>query len=633
MSQNNNARNIGRLCGAAFACAQIATLFLYPPATSLAESENAAFARRYTLSGSVELSYDQASSTGAGASSTRDFRQLLLLDHRGFVANPNLISYELTGTVSHDQGEGTLTTTLLGESLEVTLLHSLPERWKLKEAYIPHPIWLRFSHDASSYFENTSYGISFMHYAEPKQHVMVVEKTPPPEPDAKDSASDENADLYEDAPTKVAKIVEREREFPIPRSFFDYDHTETKNLGGQATTSDVLSLRSSLSGEHYDYRFLYENQEQSGSYSISKNVLQLEPIYRFYNKESQQRVDFRNLLRFEERNGAQSKEANSSASFLKPFGKDSLSLTGSIGYAGVSSSGGDSTNLLAASAASYVHQFSSRLSNTSELSATFTRTLNENNHFERFGDIVNAELSQLFRGSASVFLGNDSNGLEYGGAVSVATKTRIVTSLTYSYVVATAEEPVTPGAQQTVTLPDQQPSVLPKPLVSEKVATQTVSLRAAGPLASNLTFQTSADFKTAQVPNTGVIGNEQSEGISGNLAWRLARSVLTLGGNYTQVKVENPNMAEGNSTALYATLTKRLPFNLFFNLYNTWTKTSTSGDQNRESTTLETKPSLRWTRGLTTVDGEYSYQRTTGGGSSTENRFFIRLVRRFSALF
>ena len=626
MSKTNNARNLGRrICGAAFACAQLASLFLRP-VPSFAESDSAAFSRRYSLSGAIEFSYDRIWSRGTGGGATDDFRQLLLLDHRGFLADPNLVSYDVSTTVSHDGGKGTPATTLLGESVELTLLHALPDRWKQNAAYIPHPVWLRFSHESSSYFETTNYGLSFMHYVEPKQRFIVVESTP--KPDAEGEGGGENTDLYEDGPTKTAKIVEKDRAIPIPRTFFDYDHSEVKNQGSTATRNDVISLRSTLAGKQYDYRFLFEDQHESGAVDITKNVLQLEPIYRFYDEETRRRIDFRNLLRYEERNGAQSEEANSSASFLKPFGKDSLALTGSLEYSRLSAAGGSTSNYSAAAAGSYTHQFSSRLTNSSELSESFTRNLNVDNHFERLGDTVSADLSQLFRGTASAFLGNDKNGLEYGANVMISTKTRIVTSLAYSYAMSTVEAPISSDLTQQNTTNQLQP------LANEKLTMQTVSFRAVGPLLNNLNFQTTADFKVGQTPNAGVISREESGALAGNLSWRLGRTTMALGGNYTQMKVENPVMSESSSTSLYSTLTRMLPYNLLLNLYNTWTKTSTSGLQNGETTTFDIKPSLRWTRGLTTVDSEYSYQRTSGGGSEvTDNRFFVRLVRKFSALF
>ena len=609
---------IRSICLALTACARIASLTLLLPALSSAESENAAFSRRYSLSGAVELSYDRYWSQGGA---TDDFRQLLLLDHRGFVADPNLFTYEVSGTVAHDAGERTTNSTLVGESVGVTLLHSLPDSWKKNGDYIPHPIWLRFSHDADSSFESTNYGLSFMHAVEPKQRLLVIEKVTKAEGEGEGADSD----LYEEAPSRTSKIVETERSFPV-RTFFDYDHYGLRNQDSPSTSNDILNLRSSLAGKTYDYRFLFENQNQSGPLEIRKNVVQLEPNYRFYDEQTRRRIDIRNFLRYEELNQGTSTQVNSSFTWSKPMGKDALALMSNLGYTGTSTAGQNLSNYIAAASGTYTHQLSSRLTNSSQLAASYTKNYNVDNHNERLSDTVSADISRIFGGTASAYVGNGSEGIEYGAGFFLFTKTRIQTSLGYSYSLASSQVLVTNLPQQTSTKPSQ--------VSNEKTSSQTLSLRATGPLLSNLSFQASYDLTLADVPFPGGTSHEESNSLASSILWRLSKTSMTLGGNYTQLKKEDTATSETSSTSLYATLSRALPNNLLFNLYNTWTKTIISGVQNSEETRYGTKPSLRWTRGLTTVDAEYSYEKSMGAGpAAVENRFFVRLVRKFSAIF
>lgn len=622
---------VRRIYFAAAVCAGIASFVPLIPSLSFAESENVAFSRRYSLYGEAEAAYQRSWSQGGAV--TDDFSQRLLLGNRGFVADPNLVTYDLTGTVTHDAGQGTADATVTGESLGVTLLHSLPDSWKKNDVYIPHPIWLRFSHEDGSSFESTSYGLSFMHSATRKQRFLVIEKAPKSEgePDQKDS------DLYDDGPSRTAKIVEKERLIPIPRTFFDYDHYGMQNQGGPPTTDDILSLRSTLKGDIYDYQFLFENQNRTGSVNLRKDVFQLEPNYRFYDAKTKRSINIHNFLRYEVLNQSKSTELDSNIGWSRPIGKDSLAFSGSVGYTNRSTSAGQSVaTYLTAASGSYSHTLSSRLTNGTQLSANFSRTGAADSHYVRLSDSVSADLSRLFAGAVSAFGGTGTQGVEYGANAYISTKTRIQTSLTYSYSLSTSLAPVSSNlTQQTQTdLPQQTSSSLPQEFSNEKISVQTISLRAMGPLLYNLSFQANADttLATAEVQLAGRTASEQINTVVANLFWRLPRTSITFGGNYTQLKKVDTVASETSSTSLFSTLTRTLSNRMLFNLYNSWRTTVSTGQGS--STTFEARPSLRWTRGLTSVYTEYSYSRSMGAGSTgTENRFFVRLARKFSAIF
>ena len=611
---------------AVIACALFCLLPLLFPALTCAGSyyDNFAFSRRYSLTGSLELTYDRRWSQGGTA--TDDFRQTLQLDHRGFVVDPQLLTYSLSGLVSHDAGKGGENSTLTGENLGLTLFRALPKILQNSSDYIPHPIWLRFSHDAGTSFETTSYGISFMHAVSPKQRFLVIEEAIKPK--------GEDADLYEEGPSLTSKIVEKERAFPVPRTFFDYDHYD-QNFQGSRTVNDILSLRSSLTGTFYDYNFLYEKQNQTGSQELKKSVVQLEPLYHFYDEQTRQRIEIRNLLRYEEFNQGQSIELNSGLNWTKPIGTDELSLRGDLGYTNSSTAGNTAANSSASVSGSYTQQLSPRLTNrtyvaasitksdTVDKLASFTKSTTIDNHSERLSDTVSVDISQLFRGAASAFVGNSAQGGEYGTNVTLSTKTRINTSLSYSYSLSSAQNPAStiPIQQASTNLTQQTPYVM--------ISRHNVTLRASGPLLYNLAFQAGADVTLADVPIAGGTSTEESHSVLGNLLWRLPKTTMTLGGNYTQM---NKADSSTSSTSLYATLSRSLPMRMFFDLYSTWTSTTGTGALNSVSTRVEIKPTLRWTRGLTSVDTEYSYTSSTGGGATTtDNRFFVRLVRKFSA--
>lgn len=640
---------------AVLACALLGPLSLLLPIPCSADSYSDNLGRRYSLTGSLELSYDRRSSQGVASG---DFRQLLLLDHRGFVADPQLLTYEISGRVSHDAGKGSENTTVVGTDLGLTLFRSLPRGLQKGSDYIPHPIWLRYSRESDNLSDYTSYGLSFSHSVSQKQRFLEWEDAPKPggdtaktdekspKPDGKSTKTEsEDADLYEDGPARTMKIVEKDS-FPFPVTFFDYDHVDQKSQGSH-TVNDTLSLRSSLTGKSYDYRFLYENQNQTGSQVLQRSLLQFEPIYRFYNEETKRQIDIRNILRYEEYNRAQNIELGSNFNWSRPIGKDELSVRSELDYSSSSAARLTEANYNATASANYKKFISPRLTNSTSLltsfkkrdsvdtSASIARSNVLDDHSERLLDTVTADISQLYSGVASAYVGNGVQGTEYGTSATLSTKTRITTFLSYSYNLSAPQMPASSNlVLQSSLSPLQQSSQNPPTQNSSgRMSKNEVTVGASGPLLNNLAFQTRADFALSEVPVVGGKSTEEAETLSGNLLWRLPKTAMTLGGNYSQMKKAD---SASSSTSLFSTITRVLPMRMLFNFYSTWTKTdsNSTGAGSNQTTRLELRPTLRWTRGLTTVDTEYSYTRSTGGGdTSVDQRFFARLVRKFSALF
>jgi hypothetical protein len=630
---------------AVFACALLGPLSLLLPTLSSAESDN--LDRRYSLDGSLELSYDRRWLQGVPAD---DFRQLLLLDHRGFVSDPKLLTYQISGIVSHDAGKGLENSTLMGGNVGLTLFRSLPAAWQKDSDYIPHPLWLRFSRESGNLTDYTSYGLSFLHSIPRTQRFLVSEETPKPGEEAAKPGEEavkpgEDADLYEDGPSRTSKIVEKER-MPFPRTFFDYDHYDQK-IQDSRTVNDVLSLRSSLTGKSYDYRFLYENQKQTGSQLLQRSVAQLEPNYRFYDEETRRRIDINNLLRYEDYNQAQNIELGSNIIWSRPIGKNEISASGGGGYSGSSAARLTEAEYTAAASANYRQYLSPRLTNSTSLlasikkrdtvdtSAAITRSSTVDDHTVRLSDTVTADISRLYGGTSSAFVGNGVQGMEYGASATLFSKTRIITSLSYSYSLSAPQLSArTDLAQQSSIGSSPQSSINPSPQVfNGRISKHDVALVASGPLLNNLVFQGRADLTLSEAPVSGGTSTEETGTLSGNLLWRLPKTSMALGGNYSQSKRTDTEISASTSTSLFATLTRVLPMRMLFNFYSNWTKTASTGVTNSESTRLELRPTLRWTRGLTSVDTEYSYTRSSGGADpSVDQRFFVRLIRRFSAV-
>jgi len=539
------------------------------PQDSSAQREAFIGRKSYVLYGSAELAYERRwLREGDDALST--FTQNYNLGLRGSLIDPRLINFDVSGILtdsSRNTGEDDYT--LKGVNLNLNLLERIPPKLRGAWRFIPNPISLRYSHYSNDY-ESTNYGVSLAYSLEKLRPVK--------KENGKNGAP-----------------------IPLPTLLFDYDRYDY-GQGNYNIVTDTYSLRSSITGKHYDYRFLYENWEQKGATEYKRSALELQPNYRFYNKETKRSLNVTNLLRMTETNDIKNLDLRSNVSWLKPIGKDSLSFSGGAGYS--SALNGEKTESYDASVSgAYTKAFSPRLTDTVSLSMGVGQSNDRNTHSERLSNAIGWDISRLFRGSGSVFLGNTQDGRDFGFGASLSTKTRITITTDYSF------ESIHPENGETLR--------------------HTFNLGASGPIRRNLTFNTALRYKIEDVSSPVDPYSENSLYGTANLSWQLRKTSLSLGGNYTLTEKENGQTVETKNTSIYGSLSRLLTRRTFLNVYSSWTMDSDGKE------TLEIKPRLSWARGLTSVAIEYDYRsvKEPAGAASGEQRIFVRAVRRFGGRF
>ncbi len=561
--------------------------------------------RNYNLYGNIGLTYQRQWTDRADTDTETFFTQSYNLGLRGFVVDPRLVFFDVSGYFTKTTSDPGDDFTLLGQNVRVVFLQKLPQKWLSSWMYIPNPITLRFSHYANS-VEYTNYGIS-LRYGKPYEW-QVHEREFRQQTQGARKGNKENAENEENEENStganVAPVAPQSKGLGLnfPVTYFDYDHYDTKSQG-ESSSTNLYSLRSFMQGEVYDYRFYFEHENTTGISSTKRTLVQLEPNYRFFDPDTKRLLDIMNTLRYQTIDDQKTYEVHSRVNLYRPYGNDTLLGNGSLDYSRTSDKSSSSDVFNVNTTVSYNRVVSPRLSYMPYVSLGYGTSDDANSHFERVGTNVSVDLSRLFRSTSNVFAGTNQNGFEYGADAFLYTKTRISASLGYSF---------------TSLMPDEGRAV-----------THRVVLNASGPIVGALSFNTYADYSRLDQHDPEDPFVEDSLRAGANLYWYFYRTSMSLGGSYAKVKRRNSITESSDVTTLTATLSRVITRNLLFTTYALWIRDSL------HNKSLEITPRLQWSLRQTSVDVEYKYRRESvlGAPEQTEHRLTINFIRYFSRNF
>jgi hypothetical protein len=544
--------------------------------------------RRFTLVGSLELTYERQWFGGMSQAAHTEFTESLNFGVYGFAVDPRLVNFKVSGILSSSQYSPGGSSSFRDVSINVMLLQTIPWRWLRYWEFIPSPIMLRYNRywDTDSL---TNYGVSL-----------------------------------------TFKKPQGLRGYPFfPRTVFDYDHYDFTSATGTNSTSNFYSLRSSLQGKTYNYTFLAEKLDGGVN---SRDTVQLEPDYRFYDPKTGRVWDILNSLKYERINNTKSYQGQSQVSYSRPMGdsgRDLLLVGGNLNFLKFTGDGTSTSTYYASATATYQMSPSPGLFVAPYAAMGYSLqqssdTGQETGHFERAGSTIGVELSRIFRNDSAVFMGNNQSGLVYGVSTMFSTKTRIRTSAQYSL--------------STTSFPDGNSS------------SQRFVLRASGPLRGRLSFDSLASYTMQDSSRTWVNGTGSpsleyycdgltctgyvpkyaSSGDSltaaANLYWSFGVTSVSAGGACSRTKTKDGVTETVTTSMLQASLSRPVARRTFFNVVSLWTSDS------RKNETIEVRPRLVWSRGRTSVNVDYDYRRTSTLGAPTvaAHRLFVRFVRYFS---
>jgi len=543
------------------------TLGLLIPSDDSSAQMRSYFQKRHLLYGSVEFDYEQV--WGEDVSEFREFSQNYSLGLRSYIIDPRLVNYNTSVSYTRQKDSEENASSLKGFDFNMNFLETPPRKWYGFRKYIPGPITLRYSDYANDY-SYRNYGIGII-YSIPEEQI----KRGPAKKDKKEAIT-----------------------IPLPTIFFDYDKSEYSS-GNYINISDLYSLRAILSRNSYHYQFTYEDYTQSGTAESNRTTLTLRPDYSFYDKETQQKTDFNNFIKIEELDRSKQLFLSSSVSLHKPVNKDTLYFSGGAEYTSVEIAEESAEHYLTRASGAYTKVFSPKLNNTSSLTLTYGESKSATRHSERLSDSVFFDISKVFSSSGGVFIGENENGSEYGINTQLSTKTKIRASGGYSY--------------SSLSYEDGDKSV------------HIFNVLASGPLKNNMNFNASTLYTMQDVTDVTGPYTEDIISSSANLFWRLQMTSLSLGSNYAQTRKDDGQTTTTEILSFNGNMSKVIRRNMLLNLYSTWTHESD------DKTTIEVRPLLRWWLRRITADVEYKYLRTeTPLATTTENRVFVKFIRRFN---
>ena len=555
--------------------------------------------RNYNLYGSIGLTYQKQWFENDETFSY--FTQSYNLGLRGFVVDPRLVYFDVSGYFTKTNSSPGEDFSLLGQNMRVVLLQKLPQKWLSSWKYIPHPITLRFSHYANS-AEYTNYGIS-LKYGKPYEWTLHEREVRQQQEAGANAENEANANAGASATAAAPKQKGTFLGLNFPVTYFDYDHYKSTSEG-QTSSTNLYSVRSFMQGKVYDYRLYFEHQNVTGISPLKRTLVQFEPNYRFFDPDTKRLLDIYNALRYQNIEGQKTYEVHSRVNLYRPFGYDTLMGQGSLDYSRTSDKSSTTDVFNVTSTVSYNRVVSPRLSYMPFVAVGYGTSDTTNSHFERVGSNVSVDLSRVFRNTSTVFVGGSQEGLEYGAETFFMTKTRISASLGYA---------VSSIAQD-----------------NGRALTQRAVLNASGPIIGNLSFNTYADF-TRRDDDSDPEDPFVEDALRGaaNLYWYFYRTSVTVGGSYSQVKRRNTTTDKTDVTTLSAALTRVITRNTLFTLYSLWIRDSL------KNKSLEITPRLQWSLRQTAIDVEYKYRRVSllGAPSTTDHRLTVNFIRYFSANF
>ncbi len=527
--------------------------------------------RTYSFYGSIQLTYDKR---WGDIRKSSEFEHDYILGLKGFIIDPRLIKYDVSGdftqTLAGGEGEDS---TVTGKKLNITFLDTLPKKWEKNWMFIPNPISISYS-DYSGNYESRNYGIS-LRYSKPR-----IRK-----------------------PKRPGRIVVEEKTpfIPFPTTYFDYDRYEFSS-GQNKIVIDMFNLRSTISGRIYKYTLSYRKQNIKGTRDTETDVVEFHPDYKFYDPNARATLEIRNALKYEITNERKIASLGTGINWNKRMDKDVIKLFGRFYYNNTKEGDEKSQRRAAFASAAYTKELSQRMRNLTSLTVQSDKDNERSDYFAGLSDTFTYDLSKAFRGSTSLLIGQNQDGLEYGANVSLSAKARLNATAAYFF----AFTPEDRGDERS----------------------HVFSVSASGPVVRNLSFTANARYSIRDISRTNNSYSSDSIVSNMNLFYRFGKMTLSFGGGYFQTIEKSAETARNHDITFNSNLSWLIRRNVFLNVFSTW------GRDSDDKTQFYVKPRLSFRQGLFSVEAEYDYRRTSQVGidEKVEHKLFMRLVRRFPSL-
>ncbi|MBI5075454.1 MAG: hypothetical protein HZB62_09875 [Nitrospirae bacterium] len=598
-------------------------IFLFFPvknADALSDSSRL-HSRYFLLTGDISVDYEREWGDRREQDKLRHEYHIKL---SGYVSDPRLVMFELSGSFMQDIRNPGVTENTYGFGTRIFLLNSRVLRGPL--AYFPQPIQLRFDYSTSGRYTSYNYGLS-LYYNMPGRSlaffrngkVISLVRQLPVGSSALGNENNGNAGndgtSSNDSNNSSNMANRKERGglvIPFPSFTLDYDRYIYDNgSSGFRSENTNLDFRAVTFMKNSDYFFEYRyinntNNSDNNAYSFKEHLFELRADYHFPDTKAATTLDVFNRIFYRSGDSGSLFDISSRGIWLKRFGKDqkdSLSILGGLRYFTADLSSGYSGNV----GSQYTRNLSERLSNTVSVSLGYGNTerdvvnsLSDTNvvgsagdYFVSVSDSIRYQLSNRLTLSGVLSAGGSDKQRDYGARVGLATRTRIGTLTEYAY--------------------------SHSGIAGEERDIQRVGFSFSTLLPGSI-YLASRNFYQTDSLQTGE--KEKLLSLRGDMYWNVLAVRFNLGANYLSIQKTGGLAADTNTTLIYLGVSRQLGRRLFVNARISYAKANTG------LSTLEFDPSLSWSFRKTYLTARYTLRKTEGSGQM-DHRFSFALRRTF----
>lgn len=545
--------------------------------------------REYRLYGNLMLTYDRAWSGDREAFQRTTYS--LNLGLNGFVIDPRLITFDISGLFSQAFTDNADTSTVDGISTKITFLRERPRAGTLR--YLPQPIELRYSYFSYETSTSQNYGLSMAYlFSDIKEWNVPVKPA-----SNNNQNSGQNSGQRGDRKSWYALSA-------LPDFYFDYNRYETEN-DARNTVYDRLNLRAEARSKYIEYFGEYLYQKNNFEAASSKtHLLEFQANFRRYWKESATRLESYNTLFFEKRDTEKTVSFFDHTSFIKNLGpdlRDSFAVNGGVRYLSRDERREYGLNL----DAGYNKFFSDRFSNYALGILTYADTEAEKLHSETVKDIFQYNVSNYLSVIGQATTGYTEDGPIYGLSVSLPFRTRLS---------------ITPGYD-----------IYASDFDYEKRTINTFSLNLAGPLIRNMSFSSQNYYRIIDIDSGISSSKDKTLSLMANVLWLIGRFNISVGASYLdttigetfQTGIGHRPEVNRTYTTVYANASTYLTRRLLLNVLAYYQKEK--GGNARTSIS----PILTWQWRRVTVTARYTIN--IRENSENDHRIFLRVTRQLSS--
>lgn len=623
----------------------VSFLLLIDTAEALNGVSYPAYSRTFEYTGRIHLQYDRR--WGSDTDTSERFSHMYDLGLRGFIVDPRLLTFDVSGTFSQDINSPGETLNLYGFSAKVNLLNEQVRRGILR--HFPQPIELRFDYYDREDFEQLHYGIS-MRYGRPgklrfftgrklisyeKQRPKVYGVSNLNNYNNLNNLNNTNNSSNEGSGSSGALRDVREANFnnvnnanfnnlnnlnfrnnnryniygikpsregfylTFPTFYFDYDkYKHTSSFG--KVDSDILSLRAETFSAHGEYTLEYRYYGYDDYSTRSDQAVFLNTNHYYHNPKTSRILEIYNRLLFRDSDpGGTSLQLSNATSWRRQLGpqlRDVLVISGG----GRFFTDDDSTEYSLDLGSSYSKYFSERMQNYVGLDLNFGEN-DDTFHSETVENVLTYQFSKIFTLQNRLRAGLNENGTLYGFGLVLSARTRIAVSTGYEF---------------NHTEPDEG-----------KMDSHRFSLRVSGRLARNMSF-VSENYYTIKDVNGLETYKQKTLELRGNVYWNILRFRLNLGASHVATKISNGKDADSHITVIHFNGSTYLSRRILLNLYADYRI------EDDDVTALEIYPTISWQLRKVWLNGEYRFTSLHRNDDTTNNhRVFLRVTRVFEGRF